>query len=166
LRFFGGLDIVVNNAGMTGIHAPMQEVGEAGDGASMSVTGWHNSVARNLDSAFYITKLSLPHLRRSKAGRIIMMSSLTGPVMAIRNDVAYGATKAAMVGLTKSLAVDEAKYGVTANAIALGWIQTASQSISEGSEGASTPMGGSATPGEVAAVVGFLASREASYSTG
>jgi 3-oxoacyl-[acyl-carrier protein] reductase len=166
LDFLGGLDIVVNNAGMTSVNAPMQEVGEAGDGATMSVEGWHNSVARNLDSAFYITKLSLPHLRASKSGRIVMMSSLTGPVMAIRNDVAYGATKAAMVGLTKSLAVDEAKHGITANAVAPGWIQTASQSISEGHEGSSTPMGRSATPREVAAVVGFLASREASYLTG
>ena len=166
LAFLGGLDIVVNNAGMTSVNAPMQEVGEAGDGASMSVDGWHNSIARNLNSAFYITKLSLPHLRESSAGRVIMMSSLTGPVMAIRNDVAYGATKAGMVGLTKSLAVDEAKHGVTANAVAPGWIQTASQSISEGHEGGSTPMGRSATPEEVAAVVGFLASREASYITG
>jgi 3-oxoacyl-[acyl-carrier protein] reductase len=86
--------------------------------------------------------------------------------MAIRNDVAYGATKAGMVGLTKSLAVDEAKFGVTANAVAPGWIQTASQSVSAGHEGGSTPMGRSATPEEVAAVVGFLASREASYITG
>jgi len=160
------LAFLVNNAGMTSVNAPMQEVGEAGDGASMTVEGWHNSIARNLNSAFYITKLSLPHLRESSAGRVIMMSSLTGPVMAIRNDVAYGATKAGMVGLTKSLAVDEAKHGVTANAVAPGWIQTASQSISEGHEGGSTPMGRSATPAEVAAVVGFLASREASYITG
>jgi 3-oxoacyl-[acyl-carrier protein] reductase len=166
LEFLGGLDIIVNNAGMTSVNAPMQEVGEAGDGASMSVEGWQNSIARNLNSAFYITKLSLPHLRKSSAGRIIMMSSLTGPVMAIRNDVAYGATKAGMVGLTKSLAVDEAKHGITVNAVAPGWIQTASQSISEGHEGGSTPMGRSATPAEVGAVVGFLASREASYLTG
>ena len=71
LAFLGGLDIVVNNAGMTSINAPMQEVGEAGDGASMSVDGWHNSIARNLNSAFYITKLSLPHLRQSSAGRLL-----------------------------------------------------------------------------------------------
>ena len=65
-------------------------------------------------------------------------------------------TKAGMVGLTKSLAVDEAKHGVTANAVAPGWIKTASQSISEGSEGGSTPMGRSATPEEVAAIVAAL----------
>jgi 3-oxoacyl-[acyl-carrier protein] reductase len=52
LAFLGGLDIVVNNAGMTSVNAPMQEVGEAGDGASMSVDGWHNSIARNLKLRF------------------------------------------------------------------------------------------------------------------
>jgi 3-oxoacyl-[acyl-carrier protein] reductase len=166
ITFLGQLDIVVNNAGMTSIGAPMHESGEAGDALAISVDGWHNSIARNLDSAFYISKLALPHLRESKAGRIVMMSSVTGPVMAIRNDVAYGTTKAGMVGLTKSLAVDEAKFGVTVNAVAPGWIQTESQTDSERTEGLSTPLGRSATPAEVAAVVGFLASREASYITG
>lgn len=164
--FLGSLDIVVNNAGMTSVDAPMEEVGEAGDGTSITLDGWHNSIARNLDSAFYISKVALPHLRKSTAGRIIMMSSVTGPVMAIRKDVAYGTTKAAMVGLTKSLAVDEAKFGITVNAVAPGWIETDSQTGSESVEGKSTPMGRSATPAEVAAVVGFLASREASYLTG
>ena len=70
------------------------------------------------------------------------------------------------VGITKSREADEAKHGLTANAVAPGWIKTASQSISEGSEGGSTPIGGSATPEEVAAVVGFLDSREAGYLTG
>lgn len=166
VSFLGGLDIVVNNAGMTSVDSPMITAGEAGNATSITTEGWHKSIARNLDSAFFITKAALPHLRKSPAGRIIMMSSVTGPVMAIKNDVAYGATKAGMVGLTKSLAVDEAKFGITVNAVAPGWIQTASQTVSEGTEGQRTPMGRSATPEEVAAVVGFLASREASYITG
>lgn len=166
ISFLGSLDIVVNNAGMTSVESPMINAGEAGDATSITTEGWHKSVARNLDSAFFISKAALPHLRKSAAGRIIMMSSVTGPVMAIKNDVAYGATKAGMVGLTKSLAVDEAKFGITVNAVAPGWIQTASQTVSEGTEGQSTPIGRSAKPEEVAAVVGFLASREASYLTG
>ena len=71
-----------------------------------------------------------------------------------------------MVGLTKSPLVDEAKHGVTANVVVPGWIQTAPQSVSEGHEGGNTQMERSAKQKEVAATVGFLARREASYLTG
>jgi 3-oxoacyl-[acyl-carrier protein] reductase len=121
---------------------------------------------RNLNSAFFVTRAALPHLRASDRGRIIMMSSVTGPVMAIRSDVAYATTKAGMVGLTKALAVDEAAHGITVNAVAPGWIATDSQLESEVSHGAKTPMRRSARPDEVAAAVAWLATREASYITG
>ena len=162
----GGLDIVVNNAGMTSVERPMHESGEAGDATQIPVAGWLASLDRNVNSAFYITRAALPHLRRSGRGRIIMMSSVTGPVMAIRCDVAYATSKAAMVGLTKALAVDEAPRGVTANAVAPGWIATSSQLEAESGHGAATPMGRSATSDEVAAIVAWLATREASYVTG
>ena len=162
----GGLDVVFNNAGMTSVDAPMHEVGEAGDATDISVDGWQSSIDRNLNSAFYVTQAALPHLRRSGRGRIIMMSSVTGPVMAIRSDVAYATTKAALVGFTKALAVDEAKRGITVNAVAPGWIATDSQLGSEADSGRKTPIGRSATPDEVAAVVAWLATREASYVTG
>ena len=71
-----------------------------------------------------------------------------------------------MVGFTKSLAIGESKYGVTANVVALGWIHTAFQSVSKGHEDGSTPMGLSAMSTEVAAVVCFLASCTASHPTG
>jgi 3-oxoacyl-[acyl-carrier protein] reductase len=162
----GGLDVLVNNAGMTSVEHPMHESGEAGDGVTITPEGWRRSLDRNLNSAFYVTRAALPHLRASGRGRIIMMSSVTGPVMAIRSDIAYATTKAAMVGLTKALAVDEAPRGITVNAIAPGWIATTSQLDAEVGHGAATPMGRSATPEEVAAAVAWLATREASYITG
>jgi 3-oxoacyl-[acyl-carrier protein] reductase len=162
----GGLDILVNNAGMTSVAAPQHESGEAEDAADMTVAGWRGSLSRNLDSAFYVTHAALPTLRKSQHGRIIMMSSVTGPVMAIRNDVAYATSKAGMVGFTKALAVDEAARGITVNAVAPGWIQTDSQLESEAGHGTKTPIGRSATPEEVAAAVAWFASHEASYVTG
>lgn len=166
VHLLGGLDILLNNAGMTSVAAPQHESGEAEDAVDMSVAGWRGSLSRNLDSAFYVTHAALPALRQSTHGRIIMMSSVTGPVMAIKNDVAYATSKAGMVGFTKALAVDEAPRGITVNAVAPGWIQTASQLESEAGHGTKTPIGRSATPEEVAAAVGWLASREASYITG
>ncbi len=166
LESLGGIDIVVNNAGMTSVAEPMHESGEAGDAVTMNAHGWQRSLNRNLNSAFYVTHYALPHIRKSSHGRIIMMSSVTGPVMAIRSDIAYATTKAGMVGLTKALAVDEAPRGITVNAVAPGWIKTDSQLEAEVGHGAKTPMGRSATPAEVAAAVGWLASREASYITG
>lgn len=162
----GGIDVLVNNAGMTSVAAPMHESGEAGDATRITVEGWQRSMSRNLDSAFYMTHHALAHLRESGRGRVIMMSSVTGPVMAIRSDVAYATTKAGMVGLTKALAVDEAARGITVNAVAPGWIETSSQLESEASHGSRTPIGRSARPAEVAAAVAWLATAEASYITG
>jgi 3-oxoacyl-[acyl-carrier protein] reductase len=109
---------------------------------------------------------ALPQMMRRGWGRVIMVASVTGPVMAIRADVGYASAKAGMVGLTRAAAVDAARHGITVNAVAPGWIATGSQTPHEHSEGLATPAGRSGTPGEVAAAVAWLASPGASYITG
>lgn len=162
----GRLDIVVNNAGMTSVAEPMESSGESGSVSELTKTKWEASLNRNVTTAFLVTKYSLEHLRKSGHGRIVSVSSVTGPVMAMNNDAAYAAGKAAMVGLTRAIAIDEANYGITANAVAPGWIETESQTENEARQGELVPAGRSATPSEVAACIGFLASTEAAYVTG
>jgi len=95
-----------------------------------------------------------------------MVSSVTGHVMAMKNQPIYAAAKAAMVGLTKSLAIDEAKHGITCNAVLPGWITTDAISSDEKALGATVPLGRGGKPEEVAALIAWLATSEASYITG
>ncbi len=159
------LDILVNNAGMTSITVPASS-NEATDISNVSLESWRQGVARNLDLTFLVTKHALPKLRATKNGRIIMISSVTGPVMAMKNQPVYAAAKAGMVGLTKAIALDEAKNGVTCNAVLPGWIATESISDAEKANGKKVPMGRGGTPEEIAALVCWLATDEASYITG
>jgi 3-oxoacyl-[acyl-carrier protein] reductase len=160
-----GLHIVVNNAGMTSI-GMVDARAEAGDLAAMSLSSWHDGLARNLDTAFLVTRAAIPALRAAGWGRIVMVASVTGPVMAMRREPVYAAAKAGMVGLMRALAVDLAPDGITANAVAPGWIATGSQLPHEEREGQHTPMGRSGRPEEVAAAVAWFASPEASYCSG
>ena len=163
LERWGRLDIAVNNAGMISAAVP---VFESGTVESMDLATWQAALARNLTTAFLVTKAALPHMTRRGWGRIIMVASLTGPVMAIRADVGYASAKAGMVGLTRAIAVDAAGYGVTVNAVAPGWIATGSQTQEEHGQGLVTPAGRSGSPDDVAAAVAWLASPGASYITG
>jgi 3-oxoacyl-[acyl-carrier protein] reductase len=163
LERWGRLDIVVNNAGMISAAKPDFESGTAD---SMSLPTWQASLDRNLTTAFLVTKAALPAMIGRGWGRIVMVASVTGPVMAMRADVGYAAAKAGMAGLTRAVAIDTAGHGITVNAVAPGWIATASQTPGERDEGLATPMGRSAAPEEVAAAVAWLASPGASYVTG
>jgi 3-oxoacyl-[acyl-carrier protein] reductase len=160
---WGRLDIVVNNAGMISAAVP---VFESGTVESMDLATWQAALARNLTTAFLVTKAALPAMTSRGWGRVVMVASLTGPVMAIRADVGYASAKAGMVGLTRAVAVDAARHGITVNAVAPGWIATGSQTPEEHGQGLATPAGRSGSPGEVAAAVAWLASPGASYITG
>lgn len=137
-----------------------------GDLPATDPSRWHGSLARNLDTAYLVTRAALPHLRASGSGRVVLVSSVTGGVMAMRGEVAYATAKAALVGLARALAVDEGVHGTTVNAVAPGWVATGSQTDDEAREGRATPLGRSGSADEVAAAIAFLTSREASYVTG
>src|SRR4051794_13896117 len=166
----GPVTVLVNNAGMTSVSAPALDdtAGETESGtlAGLSPDRWHRSLARNLDTAFLTTRAVLPGMVAAGWGRVVMVASVTGPVMAMRGEVGYAAAKAGLVGLARAVAVDTAAAGVTVNAVAPGWVATGSQSTDELRQGDATPVGRSADPVEVAAAIAFLCSPGASYVTG
>jgi 3-oxoacyl-[acyl-carrier protein] reductase len=123
-------------------------------------------IAVNLRTTMELLQALVPPMAERGWGRVVMVTSVTGAVMAMRGDVGYATSKAGMVGLTRAMAVDVAGRGVTVNAVAPGWIATASQTPHEVEEGHITPAGRSGTAGEIAAAVGWLCSPGASYITG
>jgi 3-oxoacyl-[acyl-carrier protein] reductase len=157
------LDILVNNAGMISAANP---VFESGSVESTDLATWQAALARNLTSAFLVTQAAVPAMTSRGWGRVVMVSSVTGPVTAIRADIGYAAAKAGMVGLTRAVAVDTAARGITVNAVAPGWIATGSQTEDEQRQGLATPAGRSGTPAEIASAVAWLASPGAAYITG
>ena len=158
----GALDIVVNNAGMVSVGSTT----EAGSLLGMDLATWRAGLSRNLDTAFLVSREAMPHVMARGWGRIVNVASVTGPVMAMTDEPAYAAAKAAMVGLARSIAVDFGGMGVTANAVAPGWIATGSQTTHEHEQGLCTPAGRSAAPVEVASVIAWLCTPGAAYVTG
>ncbi|HEY4951665.1 MAG TPA: SDR family NAD(P)-dependent oxidoreductase [Candidatus Acidoferrales bacterium] len=158
----GRIDILVNNAGMAQTGRPTKSKPLV----ETSFAEWQNQIALTLHTAFYITRAVLPGMSRQKYGRIVNVTSVTGPLSSNPGDAAYGAAKAAMDGMMRGVALEIAGDGITINGVAPGWIATASSTQYEKIGGLHTPLGRSGTPEEVAAAVCFLASPEASYITG
>ena len=162
-RRWGRLDIVVNNAGMVSLGAG-EDVNRSID--ELTVAEWDDALARNLTTAFLVCAAAVPVMRTARYGRIVNVSSVTGPVVAMPQQTAYSAAKAGMIGLTRSLALEVAVDGITVNAVAPGWIDTASATDDERHAGAAAPVGRPGSAAEVAAVIAFLAGTSASYVTG
>ena len=156
----GRIDILVNNAGIAGKAAPIWE---------QTDEDWQTVVAVNLLGAVYCTRAVIPHMRSRKYGRIVNVASIAGKE-GNPNMSPYSATKAAVIGLTKSVGKEVATEGICVNAVAPAVIRTQIlDQLTEQQVDYMTqriPMHRTGTTEEVAAVVHFLASPDCSFVTG
>ena len=162
LERFGRMDVLVNNAGMA------QTGGEDFDApfAELDARRWRLALERTLTTAVNVTRAALPAMLERGHGRIVNVSSVTGPLVAIPGSSGYAAAKAGLDGLMRTLALELGPAGITVNSVAPGWIATGSSTAAELEAGRHTPVGRPGTPEEVAAAVAFLADPASSYVTG
>lgn len=155
----GGLDILVNNAGLT----------QDGLMLRMSDDQWNNVINVNLSSVFRLSREVIKGMMKRRAGRIINITSIVG-VTGNAGQTNYAASKAGIIGLSKSLAAEVATRGITVNCIAPGFIESPMTSVLNDKQRekilGEIPQGAIGSPKDIAAGVVFLASEEASYVTG
>jgi 3-oxoacyl-[acyl-carrier protein] reductase len=155
----GGLHILVNNAGTTRDMLIMM----------LSEDDWDSVIRTNLSSTFYCSKAAVRHMMRKRYGRIINITSVVG-LAGQAGQTNYAASKAGIIGFTKSLAKEVGSRGITVNAVAPGFVPTALTDVLTEEQRAlaiqMTPLGRLGNLEDVANAVAFLASDEASFITG
>ncbi len=150
------IEVLVNNAGIRHDNLMMWMQNEE----------WDSVINTNLNGFFYVTRALLKDMLVKRFGRIINISSLSG-IKGLPGQTNYSAAKGALNAATKALALEVARKGVTVNAVAPGFIKTEMLSgLNENDIKGNIPMARFGEPAEVAHLVGFLASKEASYITG
>ncbi|MCZ6645557.1 MAG: 3-oxoacyl-ACP reductase FabG [SAR324 cluster bacterium] len=158
VREFGRLDILINNAGITRDSSLLK----------MEPHQWDQVIAVNLSGVYYCAQAAARQMREQQYGRIVSASSISA--FGNFGQTNYAATKAGVVGMTKSMAIELAHYGITVNAIAPGFIQTAMTSAipNEMREAtvAAIPVGRAGDPNDIARVYVFLSLPESSFITG
>jgi len=159
LEHFGSIEILVNNAGIT----------RDGLMLRMKRADWDAVIATNLTGTFLLTQAIASSMLKARWGRIINITSVVGET-GQAGQANYAASKAGLIGLTKSLARELASRGITANAVAPGYIETAMTAVLDdkqrGAMLSHIPLGRAGTDQDVACAVRFLASEEAAYITG
>lgn len=158
----GPVAVLINNAGMvqSGKSAKRAKLG------ALSDADWAHHMALNIGVTFHCIRAALPAMQAARYGRIVNIGSVTGPLVTINGSSGYATAKAAIGGMTRSVALEYGAEGITCNAVLPGWIQTGSSSAKEIRAGRATPVGRAGTPDEVAACAVFLASHGASYVNG
>lgn len=156
---FGPVDVLVNNAGITRDMLLLR----------MSADTWDEVIRTNLTSVYLCTRQALRSMVRARWGRIITIGSVAG-LAGNPGQANYAATKAAIIGFSKSVAKEVGSRGITVNVVAPGFVETSltadlSNEVKEAAT-ASVALGRFGTPAEVAFAVGYLASDEASYISG
>jgi 3-oxoacyl-[acyl-carrier protein] reductase len=159
LEAHGQIDVLVNNAGVTEDNLLLR----------MSREAWDRVLATNLTGAFLLTQAVVKSMVRRRYGRIVNVASVVG-LMGNAGQANYAASKAGLIGLTKSVARELASRNITCNAVAPGFIETEmTQKMTPAAREALSgqiPAGRLGTPGDVAEAVAFLAAESASYITG